>query len=240
VAVAYVQSANVIPAAGAGTTCVKAFGSNVGAASLIVASTTWGGSTGGGTFADTANLAYTATVYTINDGGNACSLSTGHFANSAAGANTVTATVPLADNRGMIITEYSGVATSSEIDGTPVAHTQAGATSHTSNTVTVSQSGDLVYGYIVDDGNGAATITSASMTIHDGTAGQAPSISNSVAMAAGDKIGPASGTTSVNFVFSIGGACIISCICFKAASGAAFLAAANTRSKQPIFRASSY
>src|SRR3977135_2490657 len=95
---AFTQANNVIPAAGAGTTCVKAFGSNVTAAGLIVASTTWGGATGGGTFADTANLAYSATVYTVNDGGNNCSLSTGHFANSAAGADTVTATVPLADN----------------------------------------------------------------------------------------------------------------------------------------------
>lgn len=217
-AAAYVQSANNIAAAGVGTTAVKVFGSAVAAGALLVASATWGTGAGGATFADTVNLTWTATVVTVNDGGNACSFSTSYFPNSAVGTPIVTATVPLADNRGIIITEYSGVATSSPVDGTPSATAIGSGTTKTSGTVTVSQANDLVYGFVVDDGNGSATITSTNVTIHGGATGQNPAVSNSVAMAAGDKTGPASGTTTTVFTFSVSGAAIILCMCFKQAT----------------------
>lgn len=214
--------------AGNATTVVKVFGSAVAAAALIVGSVTFGLGSGAASFADDVNGAWGGTVYTVNDSGNNQSISTSFIANSAAGTPTVTATFASCDHSGGIYSEYSGVATSSPIDGTPSGQAQGNGTTHTSPTVTVSQAGDLVYGFIVEDTVGTRTISgSGGLTIH---ANQGPAIVNSVNIAAGDKNGPASGTVTAAFGFSATAGAIIQCLCFKAA-------AAGT--KAPIFRHSS-
>jgi len=220
-AVAYVQSANNLPGGGTATTTVKAFSGAVGAGALLIATVTWTASTGAASFSDSVNGAWGATVYTVNDGGNGQSGSTGHFPGSAAGTPTVTATHVSTSGRGIIISEYSGAATSSAIDGTPNSQTNGNNTTQTSGTVTVSQAGDLVYGWVMDDQNGSAIITSSDVTINGGTTGQGPSIAaDGVDMAAGSKIGPASGTTTVTFAFTANSQCMIQCICFKIAAAA--------------------
>lgn len=217
-----VQAANNVTASGTGTTLTKVFASGVTAGSLLVCSITWGTGTGNASFSDNINGAWGATVKTTNDAGNGQSVTTSYFPNSGAGTITITATTPSADHRGMIITEYSGVATVTPLDGTSAGQVQAAATSHTSPTVTVSQADDLVYGFVCEDTAGSATISSSNVTIHGGSTGQLPTIVNNVDIAAGDKNGPASGTTAVTFTFSTSQGAIIQCLCFKqAAAGGA-------------------
>lgn len=215
---AYVKSANNIPAPGAGTTVAKAYGSAVTATNLLTASCTWGVGSGAASFSDSVNGSWTATVKSTNDATNNQSVSTSFFASTASGTPTVTATFASADSRGIIISEYSGVATSTPEDGTAVGDVKAAGTTQTSSNITVSQSGDLIYGFIVEDSTGTATITSTDVTQHDGTGGQAPTIVNAVDIGAGDKTGPASGTVSVTFTFSLSKAAIVQARAFKAAA----------------------
>ena len=213
---AWVSSLNNVTASGTGTTLAKAYSPNNTAGNFLSAWGTWGTGTSGATFADTANGTWSATVKTTNDAGNGQSISSCFFANCAAGANTVTMTTPSSDHRGLIIREASGIVTVSPEDGTAAGSTQTAGTSHTTNTVTVSQADDMVVGFIIEDSAGSATITSSS-TIHSG---DGPAIVNNVDIACADKNGPASGTTSVAFTFSTSQTAILQCRCFKQAAAA--------------------
>lgn len=213
---AWVKSDSVIPAAGAGTTSVKAFTGGNTAGNFLFAMAVWGGATGGATFADTANLAWTATVKTTNDGGNTQSMSSCFFPNCAGGANTVTATAALADFRGMVIREASGIVTTSPEDGTAAGNVNGASTTQTSPSVTVSQANDMVVGCVCEDTAGTAAITSSDVTIH---ANDRPAISNNVNIACGDKNGPASGAVTATFAFGSSQGALIQCRCFKQAAG---------------------
>lgn len=223
---AWVKSANNVPASALATTVAKVFGSAVTATNLLTASCTWGVGSGAASFSDSVNGAWSATVKSTNDATNNQSCSTSFFTSTAAGTPTVTATFANSNFRGIIISEYSGIATSTPEDGTAVGDVKAAGTTQTSSNITVSQSGDLIYGFI-NDVPGSATITSSDVTQHGGTAGQAPSIVNTVSIGAGDKTGPASGTVSVTFTFSASQSAIVQARAFKAAAGGR--ATKNTR-----------
>lgn len=202
--------------AASATTISLAFGSVVKAGSLIVSSISYGAGSGGATFSDNINGAWSAAVTTTNDAPFAQTLSTSYFANSGTGAFTVNGTFPSGNLRRIIITEYSGILTAGPIDGTPAQHLDTTATGHTSPTVTVSQAGDLVYGAVSADINAAITITSSDLSIIKTVGGSNPAIG------AGDKTGPSSGTTSAGFIFNNTSPAAIHCLCFKisASSGA--------------------
>lgn len=212
---AWVKSANNVPASASATTIAKAFGSSVTATNLLTASCTWGVGSGAATFSDSVNGAWSATVKSTNDATNNQSIATSFFASTAAGTPTVTATFANSNSRGIIISEYSGIATSAPEDGTAVGDVKAAGTTQTSSNITVSQSGDLIYGFIVEDSAGSATITSGDVTQHGGTGGQAPTIVNAVDIGAGDKTGPASGTVAVTFTFSTSQTAIVQARAFK-------------------------
>jgi hypothetical protein len=150
--IAHVQSANLTNDTGAAT-IVQPFAVNVTAGSLIVAAMSWDTSSGSTvTCSDTRSNAYT-TLNVWNDATNTQSLAICYAPNSSAGADTVTATLGAgAGFRRMIISEYSGVATSSPVDVSLGIGGVAGAAAATSGSVTPTQNGDLIYGAIMDTG----------------------------------------------------------------------------------------
>lgn len=200
----------------------KAFGSNVGAGALLVASQTFGSGSGSPrAFSDTKNGAWTATPVVVNDGVRGQSIATGWFLNAGAGATTVTIQAPagIASSNGAVISEYSGIQTGAGTqDLNKTANPAASVNPTTGATVgSVAVADELVYGFVNEDSAGTAAITgigggTADVTIHTG---QGPAIVSNVDIAAGDKNGPASGTTSVTFHFSTSQVATIMLLTFK-------------------------
>ncbi len=123
----------------------KAFTSNVTAGSLLVCAVRFGTVGGTYTISDNLNGAWTKdkTQLIATDGDTVIVAS---FPNSAGGAITVTANDGASGNQiYLAIAEFSGVATTSPVDGTPAGNNATG-TSATSNNVTPTQSGDLIFG----------------------------------------------------------------------------------------------
>jgi len=106
----------------ASTTIVKAFTSSVTAGSLIVVQVSANTTTGTATCADSLGQTYTLAVGPTVNATFGYSQWIFYFANSAAGANTVTVTFSVSINsKRLHILEYSGLATSAVLDVTAAA-----------------------------------------------------------------------------------------------------------------------
>lgn len=217
----------------------KALGA-VLANSLLVASQTFGSGAGSPrAYSDTVNGAWSATPIVVNDGTRGQSIATGWFLGSAAGTPTVTIQAPagIANSNGAVVSEYTGLQTAAGTqDLNKTANPAASANPTTGATIgSVASADELVYGFVNEDSAGTAAITgigggTADVTIH---AGQGPAIVSNVDIAAGDKDGPASGTTSVTFHFSTSQVALIMCLTFKQAASGSFDVAPLVRPSFP-------
>jgi hypothetical protein len=160
---AFVQGTGPTANSGASAvaTVAQAYGSNNSAGNLLVACITWDRSSGAGNrdlisgVADTRSQTWTQVVQS-NDLTNNQDFSMWYFPNCAAGANTVTATFSGGSRAfaAIIIAEYSGVLTTSPIDGTPVGQNASGTTAAnncTSTSTTTAVNGDLIVGAWMKD-----------------------------------------------------------------------------------------
>lgn len=142
-----------------GTTIAQAFGSNVTAGSLLTCHVY--ANHGISTVADSLTQTFTSAV-NVTDGAT-FSLATFYFANSAAGADTVTVTFAGAVTYASLqCAEYSGVATSSPLDQfTSNNQTTPGTGSNaiTSGNVTTTTNGQLIVGWTTAFTVGAGTVS---------------------------------------------------------------------------------
>lgn len=213
---AFAQAATTQTSASS-TTMAVTYNSAVGAGSLMVAIVSFdsaGGTTC--TVSDATNGTWTSTAG-INDPTNQQITQLHYKANAAAATPSVKAvTSTAAGFRSFIIAEYTGIATASPTDGAIAGTVKATGTSHVSGSVAVSQSGDLVLGFISPTGANVTNITSSDVTIHAGE--NINRLANASNEACGDKTGPASGTTAATFTFTTTSRANIGCICFKVAA----------------------
>jgi hypothetical protein len=133
----------------------QAYGSNVTAGSLLLASVTWHANTGQTISGCTDSLTQTwtqvgSTVTVNSDSGGDWSHAVFRFYNSAGGANTVTCTLSANTfEKSIVISEYSGIATTDALDQTAgQAQVDPGTATDavTSTAVTTTANNELVYG----------------------------------------------------------------------------------------------
>lgn len=144
--------------AGAVTSTTLAFASSVTSGSLLLAS----GRAATGTVTVTCSDNVNAGNYAADgsETGNSQTLFLQSMPNAGAGATTVTCALGSAQTLRLIIQEFSGVAASSPLDGTPVGADSGGAsnTSPSSGNLTTANASDLLVGIIIcGNGNGALT-----------------------------------------------------------------------------------
>ena len=157
----FVQQASVASAAAA-TSSVLAFGSNNTLGNTIIVAVSWNTvSSLTPTCSDSQGNTYSAIVLETDDPDNSQS-GICYATNIKAGANTVTVTYGASVTyRALAIHEYSGIATTSPVD-TDATNAATGTTTtnaYTSTTAATTTSGDLIFGYFVDETGSTATAT---------------------------------------------------------------------------------
>jgi len=160
-AIAYVQSVTNMNDA-TGTTLSQAFRAPVTAGNLIVAAVSWDSTGSAGTLTCSDNLGNSYTTMTVwNDASTLQTLAVCYAPNITGGSATVTATLSATHiTRRMVVSEYSGVATSNPVDVSAGVNGTAGSTAAnaiTSGSITPTLDGDLIYGATMDTG-GVTTI----------------------------------------------------------------------------------
>lgn len=171
--ISYVQS-NSSTVDTTATTIAQSFRGNTTGGNMIVAAVSWDTTGGAGTLTCSDNLGDTyTTVNTWNDATNTQALAICYAPNIAGGATTVTATLSATHvTRRLVITEYSGVATSSPVDvstgvGGGTGTTTANAT--TSGSTTPTTDGDLIFGAVMDTAGTNAAVQGAGFNMRNFT-----------------------------------------------------------------------
>jgi hypothetical protein len=160
-AIALVQSTKTT--AGGTTSYTLAFGSNLGAASLLVAFATTGANTSI-TFSDNNGGSWT-TIGPFFESVSGQSIAIGYAANHAAGATTVTVTLGTSAGFNTLqISEWSGAATSSVLDTNTAGRQNASSTTPSDASMTTAGNGELVVGCIIG-GSGAAATAGTGFTV---------------------------------------------------------------------------
>lgn len=166
---AHVQSTSVITAATAATIGV-AYGSNVTAASDLICTVTWYNPAGTITcdsVVDSRSQTWTRlpnSKCTVASIGGSWSLESFYFLNTTAGANTVTATLSLTiTDRGIAVSEYSGLATVSALDqstSNPQVDPGTATDGVFSTNVTTTVTNELIYGasMLIGGGGGSPVV----------------------------------------------------------------------------------
>ncbi|HSW65628.1 MAG TPA: hypothetical protein VLI54_00625 [Bacillota bacterium] len=211
-AITHLQGASMSDV-GAVTSLVQAFSANVTAGSLIVAAASWDNSTTSTmTCTDNRGNTYTGMTVWINAVDNQ-TLAICYAPNAAAGSTTVTATLGAGANfRRFVISEYSGVATSSPVDvSAGVQGITATTTTDavTAGSVTTTQNGDLIYGAVMD--------TTGNTGILPGTGFTGRSFANTKDLLVEDKQQAIAGSVSAPFTFPAANKYNAVVIAFKAA-----------------------
>lgn len=169
---AFVQATAVASGSGSATTVALAYTSNVVAAHLLVAYVTYQDTaqTVTATCADSLGQTWSAAIGpTRNSGlGGGWTQYIFYFANTVAGADTVTVTFSASVAfRRLDILEYSGIATTTPLDVTSGA-IGSGASTKSSGSATTTQNNDLIFGGgITDAGDIAAGATFTSRASSD-------------------------------------------------------------------------
>lgn len=195
--VSYVQGANYTSDSGSAS-LVQAFPTNVTAGNFIVAAASWDSATTTVmSCSDNRGNSYTV-VNVWNYVGDGQTLAICYAPNVAAGATTVTAALGGgAAFRRMVISEYSGVATSNPVDvytgvtGSSSVTTTDGVTS---GSVTTTLNGDLIFGAVMD--------TTGSTGITPGTGFLGRGYANTKDLVVEDKQLPTAGSAAATFTFS--------------------------------------
>jgi hypothetical protein len=160
-AIALVQSTKTT--AGGTTSYTLAYGSNLAAASLLVAFATTGANTSI-TFSDNNGGSWT-TIGPFFESVSGQSIAIGYAANHAAGATTVTVTLGTSAGFNTLqISEWSGAATSSVLDTNTAGRQNASSTTPSDASMTTAGNGELVVGCIIG-GSGAAATAGAGFTV---------------------------------------------------------------------------
>ena len=150
---AHVQSVGLAESSSASTIAL-AYGSNVTAGSGLVATIGWhcasAETISGVADSQTQTWTQAGTTRTVASLGGDWCIAVFYFANSAAGANTVTATISgSVDERTIAVHEYSGLATSSMLDqttGQGQVDPGTGTDAVTSTAVTTTAANELIFG----------------------------------------------------------------------------------------------
>lgn len=205
-AATWVKSAQANPS-GTSLTISVAFGSAVGAGSLLVAVCTFSPVNITPVFSDSVNGTWKAPVYVATDTPNNQSVAWSYFVNSAAGTPTVTVTSPSTlDSRGIVVSEIAGTRSFLPvIDGVPVLAFQSASINHTSDPVTVEAPGGLLIGFAgITTDDPPANISSSDLTI--GANEQTVAAAGVVSLSMGHKsVSPGANTAGYTFSASQGG-----------------------------------
>ncbi len=196
-AIAYMQGASMTNDSGAAS-LVQAFSANVTAGSLIVAAASWDNTTTS-TMTCSDNKGNTYTVMTVWVAvADSQTLAICYAPNAAAGSTTVTAQLGGgAGFRRMVISEYSGVATSSPVDvstgvgGATAVNTTDGVTA---GSITSTQNGDLIFGAVMD--------VTGTISMLPGTGFTGRSFTNGKDLLAEDKQQAIAGATAAPFTLA--------------------------------------
>ncbi len=212
--VAFVQSTGSSP--GTATAPTLAYTSDNTGSNLLLCLVTW--DTAGGrvidTVTDSKSNAWSLAKFQ-DDTTNLQGCALYYAPNAAAGPNTVTVTFNgSALFTGLIVGEYSGIATSSPLDGTPAGQTTSGTTATdnvTSGNTTTGQSGSLIIGAMADtDGN-------ATMSAGTGFTKQGASQTSGLSLE--DMVQGSAGAIAATWTRSVAGRYAAITAAFKAAAG---------------------
>jgi galactose oxidase-like protein/Kelch motif protein len=213
-AITFVQAVGATNDA-AGSSIAATFTTNNTAGNLLVVAVSWGDRTAPSIKA-TDTLGNTYVVATNDfDPGNRQGLAILYAPNIRAGANAVTVNLGAANGyRRIIVSEYSGIATTSPLD--VVAKNRAAGTAAsngvTSTAATTTVSGDLIFGVAVDDSGLFGTITA-------GTGFTRRAVVNNMDMATEDRIQATAGSVAATFTFSRADSYLAQMAAFKPGSG---------------------
>lgn len=214
-AITYIQGANATVDTPAATTIAATFPFNVTAGNLIAVAVSWETNvTTTMTCTDTRGNTYTNTAV-WNDATLTQGLSICYTIGGSSGADTVTVTLGSTGGafRRLVINEYSGVATTSPVDGTPagvggiVATT--GTDAVTSGSITTTLGGDLIFAAVMD--------TTSSGTVSPGTGYTQRGYANTKDLVVEDKQQLAAGSVAGTFTFGATHRYDAAVIAFKAA-----------------------
>ncbi len=192
----------------------RSFGSSNLAGDLIVVVVSWGDRPAPAVSAtDTLKNLYRVAVSDYNPG-NRQGLAILYAYNIHPGANTVSVNLGRSvQYRRIIISEYSGIATTLPLDVT--ARHQATATTAgngvTSTAGTTTTSGDLIFGAVMDDSGGFGTITA-------GTGFTRRAVLNNMDTATEDLVQTTAGPTAATFTFSLADHYLAQMAAFRAAN----------------------
>lgn len=194
------------------TSIAQAFAGNVAQGNLIVAAVSYESSSPPVSCTDTRGNSYSVATHSY-DSRVVQSLAVCYAINATSGANTVTANFAAnSAYRRIVVSEYSGVASSNPVDVTAsnVGTASAGVTDSVTSTPGVTtQNGDLIYG-VGFDNNGPTTMSA-------GTGFTSRYTLNNTDMLVQDRIQSTAGSASATFTFSSAHFYAAQLVAFKAA-----------------------
>jgi hypothetical protein len=218
VAIAFVQSVS-IDAGGATTGFGQAFSSNVTAGSLLVYGVRLGGDCTVGV-TDTRSNTWTEIIHSAVQSDDGSVLSVWYAKNASASATTVNFTFSASVTSRLAIAEYSGIDTTTALDGTNFTSNQSGGATSTAPVTTTpktpSQAASLVLGFLTTGGD-PTSIAANGGGATGYTLREAASASNRFALE--DKILAASSAQTAGFTLGAGQTYIAGLAIFNGAGG---------------------
>jgi hypothetical protein len=205
-------------------TISQSFAQNNVAGDLIVVAVSWGSNAAPSiTTSDTQQNTYSLATSQW-DSGNNQGLAILYAPNIRAGANAVTVSLGNSDDsRRIVISEYSGIATTNPLDVSAKNLSAQASTSTngaTSNAATTTTNGDLIFGAVMDDSGNFGNISA-------GTGFTERFTLNNVDTATEDTIQPSIGSVAATFTFSLADRYLAAMAAFRPATQTAAAAVAG-------------
>lgn len=195
-----------------GTSVSKALGVSTTAGSLLVAITQTFTNEAAPVFTDNRGNTWAAGVNVAYSGALGCRFDLGYALVSSAGATTITATGTASTNRDIIVAEFTGVASTSVVDGAPTSASGSSSSSMNPGAITTTTAGVIIGAAIYSSPAGTPTPSSGSYTGYNVTTSGDYDFNVCHRISTGALTSESPSWSSKDFWMAIG-------IAFKAASG---------------------
>lgn len=157
----------IVGTAHPGTSVSKAFGVSTTAGSLLVAVSPTFTNEAAPVFSDSAGNTWANGINLAYNGSLGIRLDLAYALVGSAGATTVTATGTASTNRDIIIAEFTGVASTSVVDGTPTNATGSSSSSMAPGGITTTGAGVVIGVAVYSSPSGTPTPSSGSYTAYN-------------------------------------------------------------------------
>ena len=154
----------IVGTAHPGTSVSKALGVSTTAGSLLVAITQTFTNEAAPTFSDDRGNTWASGVSVAYSGALGCRFDLGYALVGSAGATTITATGTASTNRDIIVAEFTGAASTSVVDGTPVTASGSSTSAMDPGAITTTTAGVIIGAAIYSSPSGTPTPASGSYT----------------------------------------------------------------------------